>query len=97
MFSKAATPCSPQVDLPTFLLLSDDDLKEIGVKTVGARKKMLKLIAGLCHAPLHSKAAGTPRAGEKKRKGGRAWPKRLRGKCARKVRSANEKNGKSRA
>ena len=36
-----------QVDLNTFLTLGDRDLKELGVLTFGARKKMLLAIAGM--------------------------------------------------
>lgn len=36
-----------QIDLATFLTLTDDDLKELGIKTFGARRKMLLAIAGL--------------------------------------------------
>lgn len=36
-----------EVDLSTFLTLSDDDLKELGVKTFGARRKMLLAIQSL--------------------------------------------------
>ena len=32
-----------EVDLSTFLALTEDDLKEIGIPTFGARKKLLLL------------------------------------------------------
>lgn len=35
-----------QIDLATFLTLNDDDLKELGITTFGARRKMLLSIAG---------------------------------------------------
>ena len=35
-----------QIDLPTFLTLTDQDLKELGITTFGARRKMLLAIAG---------------------------------------------------
>lgn len=35
-----------QIDYQTFLTLSDEDLKEVGVFTFGARRKMLLAIAG---------------------------------------------------
>jgi len=35
-----------QIDLTTFLTLTDDDLKELGIVTFGARRKMLLAIAG---------------------------------------------------
>lgn len=35
-----------QVDWQTFMTLTDDDLKELGVKTFGARRKLLIAIAG---------------------------------------------------
>lgn len=35
-----------QIDYQTFLTLSDDDLKEVGVSTFGARRKMLMAISG---------------------------------------------------
>lgn len=35
-----------QIDYQTFLTLSDDDLKEVGVSTFGARRKMLLAISG---------------------------------------------------
>jgi protein bicaudal C len=35
-----------QIDLITFLTLTDDDLKELGTTTFGARRKMLLAIAG---------------------------------------------------
>lgn len=44
-----------QIDYQTFLTLSDDDLKEVGVSTFGARRKMLLAISGetgaakICH------------------------------------------------
>ncbi|KAL0974084.1 hypothetical protein UPYG_G00215200 [Umbra pygmaea] len=36
-----------EIDLQTFLTLSDDDLKEVGLTTFGARRKMLLAIADL--------------------------------------------------
>lgn len=36
-----------QIDLPTFLTLTDRDLRELGISTFGARKKMLLAIAGM--------------------------------------------------
>ena len=38
--------CLSQIDLPTFLTLTDQDLKELGITTFGARRKMLLAIAG---------------------------------------------------
>lgn len=35
-----------QIDYQTFLTLSDDDLKEVGISTFGARRKMLLAISG---------------------------------------------------
>lgn len=35
-----------QIDYQTFLTLSEDDLKEVGVSTFGARRKMLLAITG---------------------------------------------------
>lgn len=35
-----------QIDLATFITLSDQDLKELGISTFGARRKMLLAIAG---------------------------------------------------
>ena len=35
-----------QIDYQTFLTLSDEDLKEVGVSTFGARRKMLIAISG---------------------------------------------------
>lgn len=35
-----------QIDYQTFLTLSDEDLKEVGVSTFGARRKMLLAISG---------------------------------------------------
>lgn len=35
-----------QIDYQTFLTLSDDDLKEVGVSTFGARRKMSLAISG---------------------------------------------------
>jgi len=35
-----------QIDLATFLTLSDQDLKDLGISTFGARRKMLTAIAG---------------------------------------------------
>lgn len=58
-----------QIDLATFLTLDDQDLKELGINTFGARRKMLLAIAGRCplsysmvtiiksanrHSPIHS-------------------------------------------
>uniref|UniRef100_A0A8C9R3Z2 Bicaudal C homolog 2 n=1 Tax=Scleropages formosus TaxID=113540 RepID=A0A8C9R3Z2_SCLFO len=39
--------CKPQIDFQTFLTLSDADLKEVGVSTFGARRKMLLAISDL--------------------------------------------------
>lgn len=36
-----------EIDLPTFLTLTDQDLKELGISTFGARRKMLLAIADL--------------------------------------------------
>lgn len=36
----------PQIDLQTFLTLTDQDLKELGITTFGARRKMLLAISG---------------------------------------------------
>jgi len=38
---------SHQIDLSTFLTLTDQDLKDLGISTFGARRKMLTAIAGL--------------------------------------------------
>lgn len=38
-----------QVDLQTFMTLTDNDLKELGINTFGARRKMLMAIQGECH------------------------------------------------
>ena len=35
-----------QVDFPTFMTLTDDDLQELGIGALGARKKMLLAIQG---------------------------------------------------
>jgi protein bicaudal C len=35
-----------QVDFPTFLTMSDNDLKEIGISTLGARRKLQIAISG---------------------------------------------------
>ena len=35
-----------QIDLATFLTMTDNDLKELGITTFGARRKMLIAIAG---------------------------------------------------
>lgn len=35
-----------QIDLATFATLNDQDLKELGISTMGARKKMLLAITG---------------------------------------------------
>lgn len=35
-----------QIDYQTFLTLSEEDLKEVGVSTFGARRKMLMAISG---------------------------------------------------
>ena len=35
-----------KVDLPTFMTLTEEDLKELGINTFGARKKMLLTIQG---------------------------------------------------
>ena len=43
---------SHQVDYQTFLTLSDEDLKEVGVSTFGARRKMLLAISGEIILPL---------------------------------------------
>lgn len=42
-----------QIDYQTFLTLSDDDLKEVGVSTFGARRKMLLAISGENHSWYH--------------------------------------------
>lgn len=36
-----------QIDLATFTTLNDQDLKELGINTFGARRKMLLAIAGM--------------------------------------------------
>ena len=36
-----------QIDLQTFLTLTDNDLRELGISTFGARRKMLLAIAGM--------------------------------------------------
>ena len=38
--------CGFQIDLQTFLTLTDQDLKELGITTFGARRKMLLAISG---------------------------------------------------
>lgn len=38
--------CVPQIDLATFLTMTDQDLRELGITTFGARRKMLLAIAG---------------------------------------------------
>lgn len=38
-----------QIDLQTFLTLTDQDLKELGITTFGARRKMLLAISGTAH------------------------------------------------
>lgn len=40
------TCCCFQIDLQTFLTLTDQDLKELGITTFGARRKMLLAISG---------------------------------------------------
>ena len=35
-----------KVDLPTFMTLTEEDLKELGISVFGARKKMLLTIQG---------------------------------------------------
>ena len=40
-----------QIDLSTFLTLTDQDLKELGISTFGARRKMLLAIADLNKQP----------------------------------------------
>ena len=40
------TYCCFQIDLQTFLTLTDQDLKELGITTFGARRKMLLAISG---------------------------------------------------
>ena len=35
-----------KVDLPTFMTLTEEDLKELGINAFGARKKMLLTIQG---------------------------------------------------
>ncbi|KAL9979678.1 hypothetical protein ACROYT_G017378 [Oculina patagonica] len=40
-----------EVDLPTFMTLTDEDLKELGISTFGARKKMLLTIQDLKKKP----------------------------------------------
>lgn len=42
-----------EVDLPTFLTLTDDDLKELGIAAFGARRKMLLTIQDLKMKPSH--------------------------------------------
>jgi hypothetical protein len=46
--------CAFQIDLATFLTLTDQDLKELGITTFGARRKMLLAIAGNHLIFLHS-------------------------------------------
>lgn len=41
-----------QIDYQTFLTLSEEDLKEVGVSTFGARRKMLMAISGKILAEL---------------------------------------------
>ncbi|XP_062519655.1 protein bicaudal C homolog 1-like [Corticium candelabrum] len=60
--SKYATLFQDQeVDLNTFLTLGDRDLKELGVSTFGARKKMLLAIADIQGQPLGSQFQDTSR------------------------------------
>lgn len=42
----ATACCCFQIDLQTFLTLTDQDLKELGITTFGARRKMLLAISG---------------------------------------------------
>lgn len=44
--SLSLTFFSHQIDYQTFLTLSEEDLKEVGVYTFGARRKMLMAISG---------------------------------------------------
>ncbi|EDO31985.1 predicted protein, partial [Nematostella vectensis] len=37
-----------EIDLQTFMTLTEDDLKEIGVSTFGPRRKLLMAISGAC-------------------------------------------------
>jgi len=39
--------CCWQIDMSSFLTLTDGDLKELGITTFGARRKLLLAIAGL--------------------------------------------------
>ena len=39
--------CCWQIDMASFLTLTDTDLKELGIKTFGARRKLLLAIAGM--------------------------------------------------
>lgn len=45
----------PQIDLQTFLTLTDQDLKELGITTFGARRKMLLAISGEYNCSLYLK------------------------------------------
>ena len=38
-----------EVDLATFLTMTEEDLKEVGVTTVGARRKLSLAISGVQH------------------------------------------------
>lgn len=44
-----------QIDLQTFLTLTDQDLKELGITTFGARRKMLLAISGTNRAEVLSR------------------------------------------
>lgn len=47
-FSFSDVFAAQDVDLPMFLTLDDADLKELGIKIFGHRKKILMAIKGLC-------------------------------------------------
>ena len=38
-----------EVDFDTFLTMSESDLKEMGISTVGARRKLQIAISGICY------------------------------------------------
>ena len=48
-----------QIDLSTFLTLTDRDLRELGISTFGARRKMLLAIAGTYHCDSCQRVAYT--------------------------------------
>lgn len=53
MMMKIRLSFYPQIDLQTFLTLTDQDLKELGITTFGARRKMLLAISGEYKCSIH--------------------------------------------